>query len=271
MDTQFSQRLASGERVYGTAIVSPSPLWPKVVKSCGLDFVFLDTEHIPLGRETLASMCQAYRALEIAPIVRIPNPDPYEASKAMDAGAVGIVAPYLESPEQIRDLVGATKYRPLKGKRLQEILNSEIGPGRELSDYLEKYNAGNVCIANIESLPALDRLDDMLAVAGLDGVFIGPHDLSCSLGLPEQYNHPQFKEALSEIIRKSREHHLAVGVHFPNWPEYQVEYVRAGANIVIHSADITLFARQLKQDLDDIRKNIGDNEKAGDDMQTPVI
>ncbi len=270
MQRKFSARLKS-KFVYGTAIVSPSPLWPGVVKQTGLDFVFLDSEHMPLDRAILAAMCHNYRALGIAPIVRIPSPDPYEASKAMDAGATGVVAPYLESVDSLRALVGAVKLRPLKGERLQKMLNNEILPAPALQAYLEKYNAGNVCIANIESAPARNRLDDILNVPGLDGVFIGPHDLSCSLGLPEQYDAPQFKEAVREIIRKCRERGLAVGVHFPNWPEYQVEYAKAGATIIIYSADLTLFARQLKNDLDYIRKNIGDSETTAGDGRTPVI
>lgn len=271
MNQQFQIRLRNGERVYGSAIVSTSPLWPRVVKNCGLDFVFLDTEHMPLDRSTVTSMCQVYRALDLPPIVRIPSPDPFEASKAMDGGAVGIVAPYLESAEQIRALVGAVKYRPLKGERLAGILSGDITLEPETARNIKNYNAGNIFIANIESVPALDRLDEMLSVPGLDGVFIGPHDLSYSLGVPEDYENPAFKNAVRRIIQNCRERNLAVGVHFPDWPERQVEWAQAGANIVIYSADMFLYAKQLKSDLDYIKEQLGDGGADADESSAPVI
>ena len=267
----LKEKLKMGKRVYGSAVVSPSPLWPNMVKKCGLDFVFLDTEHMPLERATLSSMCQVYNALGLTPIVRTPSPDPYEASKAMDAGAVGIVAPYLETPEQIHALVGAVKYRPLKGERLDTILAGESVAEPELAQYIEERNSDNIVIANIESTPALERLDDMLDVPGVDGVFIGPHDLSCSLGLPEDYQHPRFKSAVKEIIKKCRERDIAVGIHFPDWPEYQVEWANAGATIIIYSADIFLYAKQLEQDMGFIKKQLGDDHIDSSESILPVI
>lgn len=106
--------LRSGKRVYGTLTVSTSPMWPKVVKSLGVDFVFIDTEHIPIDRNELSWMCIAYQNMDIAPIVRIQSPDPYLASMALDGGASGVIAPYIESVDQVLDLVGAVKKNPSK-------------------------------------------------------------------------------------------------------------------------------------------------------------
>ena len=108
---ELSTLMRSGRRVYGTLIVSTSPKWPEAVKDSGLDFVFIDTEHIPIGRETLSWMCRAYAAIGLPPIVRIPSPDPFEACKVLDGGACGIIAPYVETAEQVRELVGAVKGR----------------------------------------------------------------------------------------------------------------------------------------------------------------
>ena len=116
---QLSRALRSGKRVYGTLIVSHSPRWLDVIEKLGLDFVFIDTEHIAIDRIELSWMCNAYRALGIAPIVRIPSPDPYYASMVMDGGANDIIAPYVETVEQVKALSGAVKLRPIKGMRLQ--------------------------------------------------------------------------------------------------------------------------------------------------------
>src|SRR5215204_956387 len=146
------QRLHKGQRVYASAIVGLSPQWPALAKQTGIDFVFVDTEHIPLDRQTLSYLCQTYNALGLPPVVRLPCNDPFEACKALDAGAGGVIGPYLETADQVRGLVGAVKLRPLKGRRLAEALRDRNALEPELSDYLESRNGDKIVIANIESV-----------------------------------------------------------------------------------------------------------------------
>ena len=251
--------LQSGKRIYGTAIISNSPLWPSVVKQGRLDFVFLDTEHIPLDRNTLAAMCQIYSALDLPSIVRITKPDPYEACAVLDGGAAGIIAPYVETAEQVLALVGACKFRPLKGEKLEKALKKPDTLEPELRSYLANRNENNMLFINIESVPALKRLDDILAVKGLDGVIIGPHDLSCSLGVAEQYTHPEFEEAVRYIAAKVRQADLAIGIHFSETADFQVKWANEGINIILQSSDISIFAKALKEEIGSIRRQLGDN------------
>jgi len=253
----LSEKLRQGRNVYGTCITSTGPLWPAAVAGTGLDFVFIDTEHIPLDRNELALLCQAFRAGGVSPVVRIPSPDPYKACQAIDGGAQGIVAPYLESVAQIKDLVAAVKYRPLKGELLTAYLDGHKEMDPSLKKYIEGYNNA-LCIANIESVPALQRLDELLSVPGLDAVFIGPHDLSVSLGIPEQYDHPDFIHAAKHIIHTSRSNGLSIGIHFSLEPERQVYWMKEGVNIVVHSFDIALFLQRLRHDIQLIKKAAGD-------------
>lgn len=259
MEKSLLTKIKAGKIVYGTCITSTSPTWPAIALRAGLDFVFLDTEHIPLERMEISRMCQTFRAMGVAPIVRIPSPDPYRACQMVDAGAEGIVAPYLERLDQIKELVGALKYRPLKGELLDSVLDNQDGIEPSLKQYLDKWNEGNVCIANIESVPALERLESLLAVKGLDAVFIGPHDLSISLGLPEQYDHPVFEEAVKRIIRISRENGLAVGIHFSESPERQIRWMKEGVNLIIHSSDLAMFSQRLQLDMSVIKQAAGEN------------
>lgn len=258
MHIEVLDRLKNGQNVYGTCITSTGPMWPSAVKRAGLDFVFIDTEHIPLGRPELATLCQQFRNLSITPIVRIPCPDPFLACQAIDCGAKGIVAPYLESTDQVLELVGAVKYRPLKGELLQGYLKGNVAMPSDLQAYIVKFNTGNICIANIESVPARDKLDSLLSVPGLDAVFIGPHDLSVSMGLPEQYDHPEFERAVTHIIHMCRAKGLAVGIHFSLEPERQIKWMKEGANIVVHSFDIALFTQKLTYDMNIIREAAGE-------------
>ena len=253
---EFVESLTKGKRLYGTAVLSPSPLWPPAVKRTGVDFVFIDTEHTPFDRTVLAQMCLAYKGLGLPPLVRISSPDPHEARRVLDGGASGILVPYVESPEQVRELVGATKLRPLKGERLREALQKRDSLEPELKDYLTDRNKENFLMINIESVPAVQRLDSILAVPGLDGVIIGPHDLSLSLGSPEQYHDPRFEEVVGQIISKVRERGLSVGIHLSEEAELQIKWAKAGANIIMHSSDIALFGQRLKEDVTAIRSSL---------------
>jgi 4-hydroxy-2-oxoheptanedioate aldolase len=259
---EFIDRLKKGKRLYGTAVLSPSPLWPSAVKKAGVDFVFIDTEHTPFDRTVLAQMCLAYKAYGLPPLVRIASPDPHEARRVLDGGACGVLAPYIESPDQVRELVGATKLRPLKGERLKKALRRPDSLESKLKDYLRDYNKDNFLMINIESVPAVERLDLILAEPGLDGVIIGPHDLSISLGLPEQYRDPRFEDAVRQIISKVREKGLSVGIHFSQEAEFQIKWAKAGANIILHSSDLALFQQRLKEDIKAIRHALREADSA---------
>src|SRR5262245_3944490 len=251
---EIIQALREGRYVFSSAIVSTSPLWPNLARQAGIDFVFVDTEHVPLDRQTLSWICQTYQAMGLPPVVRIPCNDPFEACKALDAGAGGIIGPYVETAEQVRDLVGAVKLRPLKGRRLADALKDRAALGPELAAYLERRNGDKMLIANIESVPALENLDAICSVPGLDAVLIGPHDLSCSLGVPEQYDHPRFDEAVRAIFRIARGHRVGAGIHYWLGLEQEVAWAKAGGNLVMHSSDVATVGRVLKAEITHLRE-----------------
>ena len=148
--------------------------------------------------------------------------------------------------------------RPLKGERLDDALGDRDCLGRELNDYLSNRNRGNFLLINVESVPAIKRLEQTLDVPGLDGVIVGPHDLSVSLGLPEQYDDPQFEKVLEEIVSKVRAKGLGIGIHFPLHPELQIKWANRGLNIILHSSDLFLFQQSLTRDLAAIRQALSD-------------
>lgn len=260
--------LRNGDHVYGTAILSPSTQWPRVVASLGLDFVFIDTEHTPLNRETVSAMCHIYRALNLASLVRIPSPDPFQATMVLDGGAVGVIAPYIETAEQVRQLVGAVRDKPLKGQRLQ----SKIFEGHSLTPgfqhYLHQQNDGNVLIVNIESVPALEALNEILSVEGLDAILIGPHDLTCSLGIPEQYRHPDFIQTVDTIIAAARAHDVGVGIHIWEGVGYdqEIRWAKKGANLIMHSSDIASFRDAMQKEISGIRDSLGGSLEGSRDI-----
>jgi 2-keto-3-deoxy-L-rhamnonate aldolase RhmA len=246
-------KLKQATPVYGTCLTNLSARWIRTVLPADLDFVFLDTEHIATDRSGLSDACWLLRSLGITPIVRIANPDPFLATQALDAGALGIVVPYLETIEQLQAMAGAVKYRPLKGKVLADALADPTSLSESTLRYLEEYNEGHLLIANIESGPALDNLAALVAHPALDGVFVGPHDLSVNLGVAEQYEHPVFLAALEQIVHLTRTGEKHVGIQFWMEPDLQAQWMKKGVDMVIHSSDLSLFGQKLQQDMQIIR------------------
>lgn len=255
---QLRSAIRGGEKVFGTAILSTSPLWVTATASLSLDFVLIDTEHTPIDREILSWMCLAYKLAGMVPVVRIPSPDPYEATMAIDGGAEGILAPYIETAEQVKAIAGAVKYRPLKGEKLERFLMGDAPLEPSLLTYLQEVNRNNLFFINLESIPAIGNLDRILSVKDLDGVLIGPHDLTCSLGIPEQYTHPKFLQAAGNIITSARAHGVGAGVHmfYPSGFEQEIKWAETGANIILHNSDIGSFKNTIHSGIGHIREKL---------------
>ncbi|TFH50387.1 MAG: aldolase [Bacteroidia bacterium] len=266
---ELREALRSGKRVYGTMIVSPSPRWIDVIDQLNIDFVFIDTEHIAIDRHQLSWMCHGYAGKGLVPIVRIPAPDPYQACMALDAGAKGIVAPYIETPEEVQQLRGAVKTRPIKGMKLRNYLEGKRPFEPDLAEYIERNNENHVLIVNIESQAAIDNLDQILSVPGLDAVLIGPHDLSCNLGVPEKYDHQIFITAVENIISRARKHNVGAGIHvfYNDSVKWEKEWAAKGANLILHSGDINRFAQVVHDDISSLRKALdGQSGSAAGDV-----
>ena len=129
--------------------------------------------------------------------------------------------------------------------------------GKEMREKLRNGERvyGTMMIVNIESVAAIEALDDILAVPGLDAILIGPHDLSCNLGIPEQYTHPRYIEAVDTIITKARAKGLGAGNHiaYDNGMEQEIRWAKMGANLIVHSMDIGAFRNGMRRDLDAIK------------------
>ncbi len=263
----FRNALREGKKVYGTQISSTSPKMFDSVISLGLDFVFFCNEHVQYNPETLSWMCNAFKAAGVNPLVRILEPSPYLATQALDAGACTVLVPYVEEIEDVIALIGAVKYRPLKGKKLMRILHGEEKPSEELKQYLIHNNRNNSLVLNIESEKGVAMMNEYLAIQSLDGpavdgLMIGPHDLSTSYGMPENYFSKEFLALTEGIIKNARAKGVAVGGHtgYRDSLDLQLEWAKMGATMLLHCSDAFLFANQLNNDLNKIKKLLGTAE-----------
>jgi len=263
--------LRSEKTSFATLIQSTSPFWATFagpVLSKILDFIFIDTEHTPIDREQICSMCQMYRGYGLPALVRVVNAD--EARAALDAGAAGVVMPYMEEIEEVQALRGATKLRPFKGLRMREAMVSEVSG--EIGAYIKKGGSKRALVLNIESQRAIDNLEQMLDPKyQVDAVLIGPHDLSCNLGVPEQFDHPKFVQAVTKIFEVARNAGVGAMMHFigsyfgPGLTDADVaQYVKKGCNNVVNGSDLIFFMDGLSKSVAAIKgekTDVSDQEK----------
>jgi len=238
---ELKQKLMAGEYVYGTHTVGLiNPVIPEWFAGKGLDFAFICNEHMPLDRSETSAMCKMYASYGVSPMVRIPYPDARLATIAVEGGAEGIVAPYVESADQCREIINALKYKPIKGKYLEEIVSGQKVPSEKLARYIEKLNENLYFVCGIESVYAIENLEKIIGVEGVSCVFLGPNDITCSMGIPCEYDNPEYINLLVDVVKRCRRMGVGVGVHTSSTnPSYR-PVMDAGANFMLDAADITM-------------------------------
>lgn len=251
---ELKKKLKSGGIVYGTMLsMSRNPRWSTPMSRFGLDYVIIDTEHSPRGRDEVADFLAAFNFTGVVPIIRVPIPDSHYVTMALDAGAQGVLAPYCETVEEVKEVVGAARWRPLKGALVRKAVESGQFPSEASRKYLEDLNRNNVCIIGIESVPAIENLENILKVNGIDAIFVGPNDLSISLGIPNQYEHPDYEAALRRIIKACQARNVPCMVHHQS-VELTIKWLREGARFVLYSTDARTMHNGFRQEFGAIRK-----------------
>ena len=254
---ELIEKLHNRERLYGSLLTNPCVHMLDYVKDTGMDMVFMDSEHIPNDRIVMSMMCHNYQAIGMSTFIRIPSPDPFKASQMLDGGVDGILVPYMEKLDDVRRMVAAVKYRPLKGEKLEKLLSGELELTEEEKTYLKDFNKGKYLFINIESVKGIENLPEILQIPGIDGIIVGPHDLSVSLGIGEQYERPEFDAAIRKIIDICKECNMSVGVHTP-FLELQKKWSTYGMNIVMHSCDMLIYTKYLRKEFNEIRAANGE-------------
>lgn len=224
-------------RVYGTMInFVRNPRAAGLFGQVGLDFVVVDTEHSPNGRSEVADAAAAFLTAGVCPLLRVPTVEPHLTVMALDAGFHGVMIPYCETVDEVRDVVSAARLRPLKGELHRRARDHGEFPSEATRAYLEKRNASTVVVIGIESVPAVENLEALLAVEGVDGVFVGPNDLSISLGVPLDYQHPRYVEAVEYVVRTAEARGVAAGPQCQTAEEL-IEWQEKGARFLVYGSD----------------------------------
>ena len=227
----------------------------KLLESANLDFVLIDMEHSEFDVDKVADLIAWFKATDIAPFVRVPGCHYHFMARVMDGGALGVMIPNLETPEQARLAVNSVKYAPV-GKR-------GVGIGSAHTDYLHpdpvtyfnEANASSTIIAQIESPIGVANVDAIASMPGIDCLWVGHFDLSQAMGIPAQFQHPQFLAALDTVIAATRKHGKLAGIQ-PSSMEQAEQWVKMGFNVISWKADSALYAGALRGEVDALRKQV---------------
>ena len=251
---QLKKKMKSDGYIYGTHIVAFENAMVTQWYAEKVDFAFICQEHMPLTREQTSTLCTLFKSYDVSPMVRIPYPDKNLAVVAVEGGAEGVVVPYVESVSQIEDIISALKYRPIKGKYLDDMLAGQKQPTQKLVDYMANLNKDLYVVAGIESVPAMENLDEFLDCEDVYAIFLGPHDITCSMGIPGEYDNPLFIEKVCDTIRRCRAAGKPVGAHVDYSLERCKPFLEAGANYILNSANVTKAIPSLEADFEMIRQ-----------------
>ncbi|TWT51225.1 2-keto-3-deoxy-L-rhamnonate aldolase [Rubripirellula amarantea] len=239
----FRDRFRDGDSLGGFQLTSMSPHWPKFLKG-KIDFIFIDCEHHCFSRDQVAWLCTAYRAAGIAPVVRILEPRAALVRAAIDDGAEAVVVPYVESVDQVREIAAAAKLRPIQGERAASAMRGN--PLDHEMQVVSDRHCGDVgLILQIESETAVDRCTDLIEVHGVDGVLVGPFDLTATLGCLNDHSNPIFIQLAKKVAHECRSAGLGAGIYFAESPEKERKAGEWGYNLLVHGCDWSLIGEAL--------------------------
>jgi 4-hydroxy-2-oxoheptanedioate aldolase len=237
----FAAALRGTDPLIGMWVVSGSAYNAEICAGGGLDWLLIDCEHAPNDLTTVLPQLQATASYPVDVVVRVPVADPVVIKQFLDAGVTNLMVPMIDSADQARAVVAATRYPPAGIRGVGAAIARASRWGRTES-YLANADQGLSVLVQVESQAGLDALDDLLDVEGVDGVFIGPADLAASLGHLGRPDHPEVVAAVEKAISTVAARGRAAGVNAFAEPLAR-RYLALGARFVLVGADVTLLAR----------------------------
>jgi 4-hydroxy-2-oxoheptanedioate aldolase len=201
----LKRTLAEGRTILGYLVTTPSVQVVQALARTGIDWVLIDTEHAPIGIESVAAMIAATSGTPVTPLVRVSGVRPESVKQALDCGALGIVFPQIATREEAEAAVNAVRYAPA-GQRGYGPTYAALRWGLSNLDYLKAANDSVLSIVLIESLAGVEALDNILKVSGLDVVAVARGDLSQNLGIAGQFDHPRMRDVVARAEAKILAH-----------------------------------------------------------------
>ncbi|MFC1714252.1 HpcH/HpaI aldolase/citrate lyase family protein [Candidatus Poribacteria bacterium] len=227
----------------------------QMAANAGCDYLIFDMEHSSFTQESIRLSILSAKAADITPVVRVPYTEYFFMSRALDAGAEGIMVPWVETRDQALKIIEFTKYPPV-GKR-----GGAFGVAHDdysvvdVGEAAKHANEETLIIVQTETAKSVENVDEILSVDGIDVAWLGQCDMSISLGIPGQYDHPDFLRALDKILNACEKYGVALGYIPLDVPEAQ-RMIDRGVRCISYSADVFLFSSALKEGVQQVHEYI---------------
>jgi len=237
---EFRKKLADGA-VYGVFSKTSDPAFIEILGHAGFDFVIIDLEHGPNTIQAAQNLIRAAEVGGVFPIVRTREGDPTMIGAALDIGAGGVEVPQVGSGEDARRVVEHARFAPAGMRGVCRFVRAADYSALERKRYFAESNEA-VLICQLEGQAAVAKLDEILDAGGTDVLFIGPYDLSQSLGVPGQVDHPEVLRTMAAIVERCARRSVAVGT-FVDTPEAARRWAEAGVRYLAYSVDVGIFSQ----------------------------
>ncbi|MGC2517759.1 MAG: aldolase/citrate lyase family protein [Burkholderiales bacterium] len=227
----------------------------RIARTAGFDTLYVDVEHSSLSMESTSQICIAALEAGIAPFVRVPSTRPEHVSRALDGGALGVIAPHIRSAAEAREVVAAAKFPPFGGRSAAGALPHLQYRAFPAAEANAAMNAATMVIVQFETADALEKAEEIVAVEGVDMVLIGTNDLLADMGIPGQYEHPRVRDAYARTLAACRKHGKHVGVGgLSTRPKLVAEFVKMGARYVSTGTDLAFLLAAATEKAKQVRE-----------------
>ncbi len=241
-DNSLKRKIAEQEFVLGTFLEVPSPQLVEILGLAGFDFVVIDREHGSIDLGQTEDLIRACLSTQISPVVRVAECDPVLIRQPLDMGAAGIHVPQIGSVESAALAIRSSRFHPGGDRGLQPFVRAASYRACPTPDYLARANRDTAMIFHIEGKEGVDALDGILALDGADVAFLGPYDLSQSLGVPGQVKHPVVREKMIEVVEKGKAAGKCIGAYCDDIGTAR-EWRSVGVRYLAVSIDAAIFLR----------------------------
>lgn len=241
---KLKEKISTGGCIYGPFMKTGDPMFVEAAGLAGFDFLILDTEHGPVEIESQQNNVRAAEAREIVPIIRLKDKAENTIGRALDIGAYGIQVPQINTAEEAETVVKFAKFYPYGMRGVCRFVRAADYSATDRYSFFEQ-SKDILIILQLEGIQAIKNIDEILEVEGIDILFIGPYDLSQSLGVPGQVNNPVVVDAMKKIVEKARKKNKVIGC-FVDTPEDLKMWKELGLQYLSYSVDVGIFYEACK-------------------------
>jgi 2-keto-3-deoxy-L-rhamnonate aldolase RhmA len=249
------RRLAEGASSYGTmAMEFFTPGLPQICQAAGAEFILFDMEHSGADVETMKRQLSYCRGLDIVPLVRVPATEYHFIARLLDAGALGIMVPMVETAEQAERIVSCTRYPPsgVRGAAFGVAAHDDYRPGASVAETIAAAHDRTLVICLVETAKGIGNVDAIAAVPGVDVCWLGHFDLTNFLGIPGQFEHPRYLAAVDQLAAACKRHGKSAGILATD-EAWARAYRGKGFRAIAYGLDVTLLRSALASGLEALR------------------